>query len=363
MPNPDGVRRALAGERNHGWFEVEDDDIRILAEPIIDNGEIVGVIEAGRETDARETVGFAGQMLLVSIPGIVAFATAGGWWLAGRALNPIDRISRTAARIEERDLSQRIDIDLPDDEVGRLAATFNAMLDRIEDAFSRQRQFTADAAHELRTPLALMRSQIDVALTKADVPPRERETLEALGDDVDRLTRMAKSLLSLARSDAGGVRLDIETVDLPDLLELLADQYRPLAAESGIALELDLEPVTVQADHDQLIQVLVNLLDNALHHSPATTTVTLGCRNAGNVAQIWVADQGPGIPPEHLPHVFERFYRVESGRDRTASSSPGRGIGLGLAISWAIVEAHGGTIGVASHAGDGAVVEIELRSI
>ena len=187
------------------------------------------MIEVGIATDVRGTLAFAGQMLAISIPLILLFATAGGWWVAGRALNPIDRITRTAASIEERDLSQRIDLQLPDDEVGRMANTFNAMLDRIETAFSRQRQFTADAAHELRTPLALMRSHIDVALGHGREPDADEATLDALGSDVDRLARMTGSLLALARSDAGGIVLEKEAVDLQDLLELLAEQYQPLA--------------------------------------------------------------------------------------------------------------------------------------
>ena len=354
-PNPDGVARAFEGERNLTWVEVEDDDVRILAEPVLRDGEIAAVVEIGIETDARETLAFAGQTLAISIPVILLFAGAGGWWLAGRALNPIDRITRTAAAIEERDLTRRIDIELPDDEVGRLAGTFNAMLDRIEAAFSRQRQFTADAAHELRTPLALMSSQIDVALRRTGLSNVDRDVLEALQSDVERLARMADSLLSLARSDARGIVLDSEVVDLPDLLGLLADQYRPLAAEAGVEIALDARPATVEADHDQLIQVLVNLLDNALHHAPQKTAITLGCRSSVGSARIWVADQGPGIPPEHLPHIFDRFYRVESDRDRHRG-----GIGLGLAISRAVVEAHGGEIEIESLPESGTTVSVIL---
>ena len=354
-PNPGGVERALSGNRNLTWFDMGDDQVRILAEPIRRDGAIVGAVEVGIESDAQDTLTFAAQTIAVSIPIILLFATAGGWWLAGRALRPIDRITRTAASIEERDLARRIDLALPDDEVGRMAATFNAMLDRIEGAFVRQRQFTADAAHELRTPLALMRSQIDVALRQERGAETDTATLEALGADVDRLARMADSLLALARTDARGIVLDMEVIDVPDLLSLLAEQYRPLAQDTDIEIALDTEPVNVEADQDQLIQVLVNLLDNALRHAPAGSRITLGCLTHGDFVRIWVTDEGAGIGPEHLPHIFDRFYRVEADRDRTSG-----GIGLGLAISKAIVEAHGGSIHIESVEGHQTTVTVDL---
>ncbi len=354
-PNPDGVVRAAEGGSSFVWLNTGDDDVRILAEPIQNGDEFAGVLEVGRETDAKESLSFAARTIAISIPAILLFAGAGGWWLAGRALNPIDRITRTAATIEERDLSRRIDEALPDDEVGRLAATFNAMLDRIEDAFSRQRRFTSDAAHELRTPLALMRSQIDVALQAERDPAIDQDTLEALGDDVDRLARMATSLLSLARSDAAGIQLTVGEIDLPDLLDLLAEQYAPVAGEARISIVLDTSRATIVADQDQIIQVLVNLLDNALRHSPGGTQITLGCRAGQERVRIWVADEGPGIPPEDLPHIFERFYRVESDRGRRRG-----GIGLGLSISKAIVEAHGGMIEIQSTPESGTIVTVSL---
>jgi heavy metal sensor kinase len=354
-PNPEGVAAARAGRPSLRWVEVDDDPVRILAEPVVRDGEIVGVVEAGIESEAGETLGFALRLLVISIPLILLFAAGGGYWLAGRALNPIDRITRTAADIGERDLSRRIDFDLPDDEVGRLARTFNAMLDRIEDAFGRQRRFSADAAHELRTPLALMRSQIDIALRKERNPAGDRETLEALGADVDRLARMSGSLLALARRDAGALQPEKETVELAGLLDLVAEQYQPLAAETGVEIVLAAAPVTLTADQDQLIQVLVNLLDNALRHAPSGSRITLGCRAEEDGARFWVADEGPGIAPEHLPHIFERFYRVDPGRARRQG-----GIGLGLAISKAIIDAHGGTIEIQSVVGEGTRVSVML---
>jgi heavy metal sensor kinase len=339
VTNAAGVAAAFDGRENLRWTHPDDDPVRILSVPIERDGEIVGVIEAAAETEIDETLGLVARLLAISVPLILLFAAGGGYWLARRALDPIDRITSTAAGIGERDLSQRIDLALPDDELGRLARTFNAMLERIEGAFERQRRFTADAAHELRTPLALMRSQIDLALAGRAGIPANTDTLESLGADVDRLTRLTTALLTLARGDAYGLEIAREQVDLPDMLDLVAEQYAPLAAERGIEIGVDAEPVALQADGDRLIQVLVNLMDNALRHAPDGSRIELGCRRAGSRASFWIADQGPGIPAEHLPHIFERFYRVDYGRARERG-----GAGLGLAISKMIVEAHGGAI-------------------
>lgn len=354
-PNHAGIAAALEGHANLRWLTDDDDQLRILSEPIKADGVVVGVVEVGSESDAAETLGFALRLIALAAPCVLLVAALGGAWLAGRALAPIDRVTRTAAGIGERDLSQRIDLALPDDEVGRLARTFNAMLDRIEGAFERQRRFTADAAHELRTPLALMQSQIELALRQPRNQQEDRATLEALAEDVARLSRLSTALLTLARSDARGITLVPEPVDLPALLDILSEQYAPLAAAAGVHMAVAAQPVTVPADQDLLIQVLVNLLDNALRHAPPAGTITLGCAAEGGSARLWVTDEGPGIPPEHLPHLFERFYRADAGRDRHNG-----GIGLGLSICKTIVEAHGGTIAIESHRAVGTTVTLRL---
>lgn len=354
-PNPAGVAAALQRRSDLRWVDDDEDHLRLLSEPLVRGGAVVGVVEVGKESEVDETLGLALRLILLAAPLVLVVAAASGVWLAGRALAPIDRITRTAAAIEERDLTQRISLRLPNDEVGRLATTFNAMLDRIETAFGRQRRFTADAAHELRTPLALMRSQIELALAQPRDPAADRQTLEALEADVLRLTRLATALLALARSDARGLELHPERLDLAELLELAAEQYASLAEEAGVTLRVEAEPVALTADEDLLLQVLVNLLDNALRHSPAGTTITMGCRPEGTEALFWVADEGDGIAPEHIPHVFERFYRAHPGRGRDTG-----GIGLGLSISRSIVEAHGGSINVESTPGAGATFTVRI---
>lgn len=354
--NDTGVDAALDGGEDLRWLDADDDRFRVLAEPVVRNGELVGVLEIGIEAGVEDTLGLVSRLVLVSVPLVLGVAAAGGYWLSGRALDPIDRITRLAGNIGERDLRRRITLDLPDDELGRLAATFNAMLDRIEEAFTRQRQFTADAAHELRTPLALLQSRIELALSRPETPDDERARLEWLAADADRLTRLASGLLSLARSDVQGIEIEAEPVDLRELLELVAEQYRLLAASRNIAVNVEAEAeITVMADNDRLIQVLVNLLDNALRHTPDNGRITLGCRQEGGMIHIRVADEGPGIEPKHIPRLFDRFYRVDSARDRDHG-----GAGLGLSISQSIIEAHGGTITIESTSGRGTIVDISL---
>jgi heavy metal sensor kinase len=265
------------------------------------------------------------------------------------------RITQLAAEIEEHDLSRRIELALPNDEIGSLARTFNAMLDRIERAFHRQRQFTADAAHELRTPLALMQSQLELALRAAHRSADDQRVLEELHADVERLTRIAAALLMLARGDAKWIELSQDDIDLGALVDLVAEHYRPLARQAGVDLTVAAEPVSLVGDDDRLVQVLVNLLDNALRHTPPGKRVTVGCRPDGAQAQLWVADEGAGIAPEHLPHLFERFYRVEAGRNRHQG-----GIGLGLSITKLLVEQHGGSITISSTPEKGTIVMITL---
>ncbi|HVB63267.1 MAG TPA: ATP-binding protein, partial [Nitrolancea sp.] len=230
-----------------------------------------------------------------------------------------------------------------------------AMLDRIETAFQRQRQFTADASHELRTPLALLRSQIETVLRAPRDPTRDQQVFEFLGQDVERLSRIASALLALARSDAGAITLSRDVVDLTEVLDVVVEQYSPLAEEFGVTLTVDAEPIHVIADEDRLIQLLVNLIDNALQHTPAGGQITVGCRDHAKEFCLWVTDTGVGIGTEHLPHVFERFYRVDAARGGQHG-----GVGLGLNICQMIVEAHHGSIAVTSELGHGTTVTVTL---
>ena len=351
------IDATLAGETTLRSIRVAGNPIRVKTVPVTQDGRVSGVMEVGLSAeDASEML--ARFLLIVGLayPLALGLAIVGGVFLAGRALSPVDKVTRLARRISAEDLSQRLNLQLPDDEVGRLARTFDEMITRLDEAFRRQREFIADASHELRTPLTIMKGQIDVSLQKEREPEAYEEVLRAVNGEVDRLIRLAGSLLTLTRADAGQIPLMLEPVNLSDVVTGALEQVAPLASQRGIGLHL--HPGTdanVQADEDLLLQVLLNLLDNAIKYTPAGGEVTTGWSLNGDQVALWVRDTGPGISDEHVPHVFDRFYRVDRSRSRAEG-----GVGLGLAISRWIVEAHGGSISVDSSEGTGSTFTVRL---
>ena len=351
------VAAALAGSRQMATVAAEDETLRVLTLPVRDGERVVGALQVGLEReDLDEVLAELLGALALAVPVAVVVAAGFGYVLAGRALAPVAAITALAGKIGGRDLHARLNLALPDDELGRLARTFDGMLDRIEDAFERQRRFTGDAAHELRTPLTLMRSQLDVTLTHRRTPAEYEESLLDLGIDLERLTGLVGTLLTLARADSGRLVPEFAPLDLEEPVRVVLDQYRPLAAEAGVALRNEAEPTPVVGDHDLLVQILVNLIANALAHTPAGGSIAAGCRVEGDLVRLWVSDSGAGIAPEHQARVFDRFYRVDAGRTRARGGS-----GLGLAICKAIAEAHDGTIGLRSAPGQGTTVEVRLH--
>lgn len=373
------VSRAATGKATYRTVSMDDQTLRAITVPVQDQrGVIVGALLMGMSTARIEdSLSLLKQALLVIGPIAIVLAAGTGYMLAGRALRPVADITKLAGQISGNDLHSRLNLDLPNDELGRLASTFDSMLGRIDESFQRQRQFTGDAAHELRTPLSLMRSQIDIALTQADSPAELREALQALDGDVGHMTALVGALLSLARADEGAFSPNREPVDLAELARDVCDQYEPILAGNDLTLTCELTPAPVQADAGMIIQVLVNLVDNAVTSTPAGGTVTIktgvssrqfpvsserdsfALLETGNgnlvTALVEVTDTGIGIPSEHLPRIFDRFYRVDSGRARARG-----GIGLGLAISQAIAQAHGGTLTVASEPGRGSTFTLTL---
>jgi two-component system, OmpR family, sensor kinase len=287
--------------------------------------------------------------------GILSVGLVVGWWIASRAIRPIDGISAAAAKISAGDLSQRINVAEAESELGRLAAVLNSTFARLETAFAQQQQFTADAAHELRTPVSVMLTQTQTALTRERTAAEYRETIEACQRASQRMRRLIESLLELARLDAGQESLKRVRFDLSKAIADSVELVRPLAEERGVKILPELGSLEITGDSERLAQVIANLLANAIQHNRSGGEVRLKLGSQPGLAVLTVTDTGQGISGTDLPHVFERFYRGD--KSRTASTG---NAGLGLAISKAIVEAHGGTIDVASQTGTGTTFTMRL---
>jgi heavy metal sensor kinase len=329
----------------------------VLTSPVTENGIQIGILQVGRpvaEVDA--TLRQLALLLAVAVPFTLLVASAGGLFLAGRALDPIDRITRAAAAIGADDLSRRLNFRGTRDEIGRLAATFDRMLDRLDQAFRRQRQFTADASHELRTPLTMLASQIDVALERKRSSAEYERLLRSLREDAARMTQLVSELLTLARADAGQQVLTREELDLSELVRSVVPAMQPLAVQRGLRLTEDIQAVaTVSGDQTRLTQLVINLVDNALRYTPQGGTVSVSVGSDREWAVLRVHDTGVGIAAEHLPHLFERFYRADPARARADG-----GAGLGLAIAQWVTQAHGGQISVDSELGRGSTFTVRL---
>jgi signal transduction histidine kinase len=277
-------------------------------------------------------------LLAIAVPLALLATAAGAWWLARRALRPVADITRTAAAIGGERLDARVDVPATRDEVARLAATLNTMLERIERGVQEQRRLVADASHELRTPLAAMRAELDVSLDVDDHAPAARAALESAREEVDRLSRTVEDLLTLAAADEGGLQLGDEPLDLRDLC--------PPHATGG--------PAPVRGDPVRLRHAIGNLVANAEEFG---TTVEVRSWERGGEAGVTVLDDGPGIPPELRERVFDRFYRIDPARSRATGGS-----GLGLAIAREIAAAHGGRAWVEGREEGGTAATLALRA-
>jgi heavy metal sensor kinase len=280
-------------------------------------------------------------------------AGMGGYMLVARALAPIDRIIRTAHRISAEDLSARLNLPPTDDEVGRLAATFDTMLARLDNGFRRERQFTADASHELRTPLTTMQTILSSTLVRQRMPAEYEQALFDLAEETNRMKLLTEGLLLLARYDVSP-SAPHETVDLSILLQDVTYSLRPLAEDKGLELVYQIPPnLTLVGDNDELIRLFMNLLSNAIKYTEqGRITISLH-QETDKLIEVTIADTGPGIVPEHLPHIFDRFYRTDDSRTTS-------GTGLGLAIALSIAQAHGGSIRVESKIGQGTIFIVQL---
>jgi heavy metal sensor kinase len=318
--------------------------------------EVVVVGESLEEV--REAVRKILVLLLIAAPIALAAAGAAGWWVVRNALLPVDRMRRKAEQIGIDQLHERVSAPNPSDEIGQLAATLNAMLDRLESGVGAKRRLVADASHELRTPLAAMRAELDVSLTDPGRTTAERCALESVREDVDRMSRTVDNLLTLALADDGRLQLLRRPVSLDELVRSLTRSLQALAAGSDVRLRAEGEPCSADGDPQRLAQALTNLIENAIKFTPAGGEVVVSSWRAGGEVGVTVADTGAGIPAGASPHVFERFYRADPSRSRESGGS-----GLGLAICHEIMAAHGGRIWVRSEEGSGSAFSIALPGL
>ena len=298
----------------------------------------------GQSTDSADSaIDRLAFVMLVSGPLALLAAAIVGWFLARRALRPVSRMTSTAANISINHLDERIPVPPGNDELKSLAETLNDMLGRLETGVKDKRRLVANASHELQTPLAVMRTELDVYLATAELPPDAVEVLESVREESDRMSRIVRNLLTLARFDDGNLRLLKQLLDLHDLALEAADSFGELARERNVKLEVAGSSTSAPADPEYVRLVVDNLLENAIRYSGAGSTVTISTQTDGDHSVLVVADTGQGIPASAIPHLFDRFFRVESARAAENSGS-----GLGLAITKEIIEAHGGQIEIES---------------
>jgi heavy metal sensor kinase len=328
--------------------------VRTYILPIESNGHLGGFIQTAQSfEDFNETLSSLKMALLIGVPVMALLVGIGSHYLAARALAPIDQITETARRISAEDLDARLRISGTDDEVGRLASTFNGMLGRLQASFVRERQFTADASHELRTPLTAMMAILDAVRARRRTPEEYEVALADLAKESERLRTLTENLLGLAQS--GNPKQDFdESTDLSMLLRDVSDSFRPLAESKGITMKCNVAPdLIVRGDNDALIRLFVNLLENAVKYTQRGG-ISVSASAVGDFAIVAVEDTGIGIPAADLPYVFDRFYRVEKSRSEGSA-------GLGLAIVLEIVRSHGGSIDVRSEEGKGTKFEVQLE--
>ena len=352
------IKKAAAGQITYlTATSTENQQVRLYAIALFNpfNGQPVVIVVGQLTTEITDVLHTFVYVIVIAMVAIIILAGLGGLFLAERALKPVQQITKTARNIEGSDLSQRIDVKT-DDELGRLASTLNEMIGRLEESFNRQRQFTADASHELRTPLAIMQAEATLALSKERTPDDYRKSLETISQESDYMSSVIGKLLFLARSDAGKEQLNFEGVELKELITGLSANIEALAQDKGIKFAVDAkEELTVNGDKVKLRQLFINILENAVRYTPPDGNIAISLVKQESNAVVSISDTGIGIPAEHLPHIFERFYRVDKARARADG-----GVGLGLAIAKIIAESHKGTIAVTSEVGKGTTFTISL---
>ncbi len=333
--------------------------LRVVTMPIMEDEKMAGIVQVGSSLEGvEETLHQLLLLLLIAVPALLLVASAGGLFLANKALRPVDAITQIARRIGSGDLSQRIRIKRVNDELGRLASTFNEMIAKLEKSFRQVKRFTADASHELKTPLTILRGEVEVGLKKKRGLKEYQQILASNLEEINRMSRIVEDLLTLSRADMGELTMEREEIALSALARKVWQDLQLLAKKKRIQLKfMDNGFTGVEGDPLFLRQLILNLTENGLKYTRAGGEVVVrvkGDRDQG-VVRLLVSDTGVGIPQKDLKRIFDRFYRVDKARSRETG-----GTGLGLSICQWIVQAHEGQIAVESKVGKGSTFTVTL---
>jgi heavy metal sensor kinase len=340
--------------------------LRMVTYPVLDNGIPRYLVQVAANTATLDQSLFQLRLLLfISVPLTILVAALGGFYVAKKAFDPIDRIIKTARSISVEHLDKRLDTGKVDDEISRLSGTLNDMFDRIEEAFKLQKQFTADASHELKTPLTILLGEIEVALKNPRTTEDYQDILTSAVEEIRRITNIVDDLLTIARLESGQLPLVQRPVRVDELLLDAISRVSGYATQHDVNVNYEVrnfsahesEEIFVQGDRDKLLSVFINLLDNAIKYSKPNSTIRVVQKIEDKFAKIEIVDKGIGISSSDLPHVFDRFYRADKSRSANGSQ---HGSGLGLAISRFLVQAHGGTISIESRKDEGTTVTVRL---
>jgi heavy metal sensor kinase len=337
-------------------LQTSDPPLRVLATDVQVGGSSYHVQVAAPMDDFNDALEHFKWILLLSSPILLLLASAGGYWIGRHALMPVDEITKAARTITSTNLSNRLAVPQSRDELQNLSETLNGMLERLEASFRRITQFTADASHELRTPVALMRTTAEISLRKSRPEVEYREALTQILRELEITSALIEKLMLLARADSGVEGLQFAPVDLADTLREACRQGRILAQGKGITLDEESEaPIGVRGDVHALQRLFLILLDNAVKYTPSGGSITARLATVDGFVVTEIRDTGIGISAADLPHIFERFYRADKARSRELG-----GAGLGLSIAQWIANAHGGVIEVQSALGQGSVFLLRL---
>jgi heavy metal sensor kinase len=353
----EALRNAESGQATFETVELRakaEKSMRLLTWPVIRNNATVNIVQVAMSLQNVEATRSRFLLiLLILAPIALAVSALGGWFLARRALNPVDAIVEAARRIEAEDLTKRIPLS-SDDELGRLAAVLNDMLARLERSFGAVRRFSADAAHELRTPLTILKGEIEVALRSSQVTTEIQQTLKSCLEEVDRLNSLVEDLLLMARMEGNALSTRPSRINLAGVLEDAAPALNELARRVGNICRVAEAPSLWVEGYDSLLFRLVfNLAENAIKYTPKGGSIEVSLEQQNSFAVLQVKDNGPGIAPDAQEHIFDRFYRGDPARE-------GSGTGLGLALVRSIVELHHGEIRLSSARGEGSCFRVTL---